>query len=182
MLPAATALVAVALLVGCVPQDPVIAPVPEPSSSPVFASDEEALAAATEAYGRYLEVTDAITAKGDGDVKQLVDLVTPDQLARERAAIEDLAKSDKRAVGKSSFAIHGLQQFTDFGDGTATVMLYICVDVSSVRVLDSNGTDLTPRDRINFYPLEVEFRFESEASDHLLIARSETWPGTNFCS
>jgi hypothetical protein len=39
------------VLAGCTQPDPMPTPPPTPSASPVFASDEEALAAAEEAYG-----------------------------------------------------------------------------------------------------------------------------------
>ena len=54
-LAAVTVTVAV-LLSGCVPQGPEVTPPPESSTAPIFASDEEALAAATEAYEAYQSV------------------------------------------------------------------------------------------------------------------------------
>src|SRR5690606_24012229 len=62
-LAAATVTVAV-LLSGCVQQGPEVTPPPEPSTTPIFASDEEALAAATEAYEAYLAMSDLIAQEG----------------------------------------------------------------------------------------------------------------------
>ena len=47
------ALAVVLLLTGCSLASPEVAPTPTPSATPVFASEEEALAAAEEAYAAY---------------------------------------------------------------------------------------------------------------------------------
>ena len=55
------------LLSGCLPQQPTATPPPEATAAPIFASDEEALAAATAAYAAYLAMSDQILKDGGKD-------------------------------------------------------------------------------------------------------------------
>ena len=52
------------VLAGCAPDVPAIQVPPTPTVTPLFASDEEALAAAEEAYAAYLAMSDEITSDG----------------------------------------------------------------------------------------------------------------------
>ena len=61
------AVLGAALLAGCLPTDPPVTPPPTSDLEPVFASDEEALAAAEEAYGAYLAAADEILSSGGAD-------------------------------------------------------------------------------------------------------------------
>src|SRR5690606_919779 len=72
------------VLAGCTQPDPMPTPPPTPSAAPVFASDEEALAAAEEAYGKYLETVDAILADGGSNAERLKPLVTSALFEHER--------------------------------------------------------------------------------------------------
>lgn len=181
MLRTAAALVAVVLLAGCVPGDPVITPEPEPDATPVFASDEEALAAATEAYAKYLEVSDQITADGGVNPERLEPYVTPDQFVEELNAFRDLIDSSLRTEGQSQFDVVELQQYSDVGGGAASVTVYLCVDVTNVRVLSDSGTDITPSNRVDKFPLEVEVLVEAGGASAGRVARSAPWSGTNYC-
>ena len=181
MLPAVVAIATVALLSGCVPQEPVITPEPEPSSTPVFASDEEALAAATDAYAKYLEVSDQITADGGANPERIARYVTSTQLPKEVSAFQELIDADVKTQGESKFDVVKLQQYSDNLDGTASIVVYLCVDVSAVRVVDSSGIDVTRGDRIDRFPLEVGFAIEIATPKVPLISRSAPWTGTNFC-
>ena len=61
----ALAALVVSLFSGCIPTEPLAdTPAPQPTSTPVFASEEEALAAAVEAYAGYLEMSDLIASEG----------------------------------------------------------------------------------------------------------------------
>ncbi len=62
--PVVTLAVLLLVLTGCTPGDEVVVPDPEPTVEPMFATDEEALAAAEEAYGAYLAASDASLAGG----------------------------------------------------------------------------------------------------------------------
>ncbi|HEU4807654.1 MAG TPA: hypothetical protein VFT01_05275, partial [Homoserinimonas sp.] len=91
-LPLAALSIAVAMLLsGCVPQDPEVVPPPEPSTEPVFASDEEALAAATDVYKAYLAMSDLIAQEGGREPERLEPYVSVDLLKEEEQAFESIA-------------------------------------------------------------------------------------------
>ena len=181
MLRSAAALVAVVLLAGCVPGDPVVTPEPAQEVTPVFASDEEALAAATEAYARYLEVSDQIAADGGADPERMIPLVTEDQYQRELEGFTNLVDSNLRIVGSSAYDSTAIQSWSMVDANSAQVVIYACSDASSTRVLDDTGTDVTPVDRRVRAPFELEFVSSSEDAFSLVLARSDLWSGTDFC-
>lgn len=182
MLRPAALLVATLLLAGCMPVEPTVAPVPEPSATPAFASDEEALAAATDAYAKYLEVSDAITANGGVGVEEVSRLVTAEQYPKEVASFSAYSDRNLHTSGASVSEVFGLQSFsTGVGNDDTSIVIYVCVDVTGVAILNDSNEDVTPLNSPNRYPLEVEFASESSTPPGLKIARSETWSGTDFC-
>lgn len=181
MLPPAALLATTLLLTGCVPSEPIITPAPEPSVTPIFASDEEALAAATEAYAKYLEVSDEITADGGVDVERVSKLVTSSQYKNEAVAFKAFSDSDLRTEGVSIAEVVGLQNYTSEANEKDSLVIYVCVDVSEVKILNGLDEVVTPVNRPNRYPIEVEFEATSPLPGGLKISRSETWPGADFC-
>ncbi|MEO7290459.1 MAG: hypothetical protein ABIW81_04100 [Terrimesophilobacter sp.] len=180
MLPAIV-MAAVLVLAGCTPTPPSVTPEPVPSSTPVFASDEDALAAATAAYAKYLEVSDQITADGGKSPDRIAKFVTSNQLVHELDGFKQWSEPDDSSVGSSQFDTVSLQRYDDIAGGKSVVVVYLCVDVSAVRIMNAAGTDVTPATRPNRYPLEVEFDANSAADPELVISRSEPWSGNNFC-
>ena len=80
----AAALAVAFVLVGCVPTTTPASPAPRPSATPVFATEAEALAAATKAYAAYVRVSDQITADGGANPERIAPHVTAAQLKRDR--------------------------------------------------------------------------------------------------
>ena len=177
----ALAALATLLLSGCLPSTPVVTPEPLPSSTPVFASDADALAAATDAYRAYVEVSDQIARDGGVEPERLSPLVTPEWLAKEVASFNKFAKLSRHQTGSTSFRVTGLQGVHDDGHGGVSVGAYVCTNVSGTRFLDASGTDVTPADRVSRVSLEVTFKGTPPASSQLVLARNEPWSGTGVC-
>src|SRR5690554_1538774 len=89
---AATA-VAVALLTGCATETPAITPAPDPAVTPVFASDEEALAAAVEAYEAYWYALSEILEDAGSGEERIDEFATAEQAARDKADFAELRTS-----------------------------------------------------------------------------------------
>lgn len=169
-----SAAVLLVLLAGCDGPPSPLTPVPTPSVTPVFASDEEALAAAEASYAAYLAVSDAASADGWRQPELLAEYVTSEELVQTRETYAELAATGRHTQGSSTFDSATLQQF----DGQE-LAIYLCLDVSKVRLVDADGQDVTPLSRPNRIPLEVGFRITE--SGHLLLSSSDVWDGVELC-
>ncbi|WP_309619479.1 hypothetical protein [Salinibacterium sp.] len=172
---------AVLLLSGCVPQQSTNTPTPEPSSTPVFASEEEALAAATAAYAAYLAVSDQIGADGGANPERLEPLVTAEWLTKEIGVYEKFALTKNSLQGSTTFRESKLQRLSEESGGEAEVVIYTCTDFSATRFIDAVGADVTPVDRQTTAGLEIAFVIEDGDSARLFLAGSEPWSTDALC-
>lgn len=168
---------ALLVLAGCVGAEPLPTLPPEPTSTPIFASEEDALAAAEEAYAAYLEMSNLISSEGGVEPERIAPFVTEDQLADELDGSAYLESNQIRTVGASVLNQVELQQYDEL-DAYAEIVFYACVDVSGVRVLDSAGQDVTPSERAPTIALEVVVQAGTE---EVLVADSAQWPDSGFC-
>ena len=176
---AALAVTTALLLAGCSGDAPIVLPKPDPTSAPVFATDEDALAAAEVAYGEYLKASAAITKKNGEDPKSIAPFVTDDYLPELIEGFTDLRKAKRHIEGNIAFDNLQLQQYGDDLSNPATVAIYLCLDVTNARVKDAEGADVTP-DRPNVVPLELTFE-TIDRDPELLLDSSEAWTGEDFC-
>ncbi|WP_411720617.1 hypothetical protein [Mycetocola sp.] len=158
-------------------------PAPRPTSTPtstaIFASEDEALAAATDVYQRYTAQFDKDSANGDGGAEAMVGLVTPAYL--EKLEVPGLLEENNwHTQGVTTFDNVSLVEKSE-SDQLALVRLRLCRDVSGVRILDSGGADVTPATRLERFPVEVEFVSSAPREASLLIADSGSWTGDDFC-
>lgn len=156
-------------LTGCGPAEPEPAPTPTASAThaPLFSTDEEALAAAEEAYRKYLEVSDQIAREGGVDPGRLQSLATDEQFEIEKSFFDGMRDAGTRLQGSVVLASVDLQAF----DATA-VTIYGCIDVSGARHVTSEGVDTTAPDRPDRVLLEVMLVVDDE---RLLVADVEPW-------
>jgi hypothetical protein len=173
-------IVLVALLVGCSGATRI--PPPEPSSAvePLFASDEEALEAATAAYEEYLVASNAVTSSADLSVAPIEELVTAEYLELFADSVEDLRSKGLRTTGSSVILSSELQQWFE-EKGLANVVLYVCLDVSGIRVVDGQGSDQTPTDRATVVGLEVGLVAAESSETALLVSSSVSWGEGDLC-
>ncbi|WP_395638765.1 hypothetical protein [Pseudolysinimonas sp.] len=173
----AVAVLGMLALSGCGGGDPLPTLPPTPSSTPVFASEEEALAAAEAAYSAYLEMSNLISSEGGVDPERIAPFVTADQLSDELDGFAYFADNDIRSVGSSRVTRVLLQQYGEV-QGDVEITFYACVDVSNVVIVDGGGNDVTPVDRDSLVALEVSMTGDS---DPLLVSDSDQWSDSQFC-
>ncbi len=156
-------------LAACVPDSP---PAPAPTvtpSTPAFASDEEALAAAEEVYRQYLAVSDLIGQEGGANPERLAPFVTEEQLAREfKSSAYD---NGAHLVGSTFFSGLTLQQYDP---ASGELRAYTCVDVSQTDIVDPSGNSTLSADRPLKVALELLFQ-------NLLLANQEPWSDSDIC-
>jgi hypothetical protein len=168
-------------LVACVPDDEAVKPDPSPTATPIFSSDEEALAAAEEAYAAYVLVSDVVLQEGGSNPERALEHVTDGFREEAASGFELFADHSWRAEGVTAFDSVELQQYSEIGGGAAQISIYLCLDVSQTRILDETGTDVTPASRDTRLPLVVDMVSAQEYSSELLQAGSEVWSGNDFC-
>ena len=168
------------ILSGCVPADPEVTPPAEPSSEAIFASDEEALAAATDAYEAYLKMSDLIAQEGGKNPERIAPLVTEEWLATEVEAFGGQVETGLHQVGAITYRSAELQQFDSGPSGTLHIAAYFCMDISGTKFFTSGGSDVTPQDRESLVAIEVSFLGQPDAAE-LLIGGIEPWPSAGIC-
>jgi hypothetical protein len=171
------ALAAAFLLTGCVPTDPIVTPNPEPGSTPIFATEEEALAAATAAYAAYVKVSDQVFMEGGVNPERLEAVATGEQLKANLEGFKEAAQKHYRSTGGTVFDKVLLQGLSaDAPDGSGIVVVYLCEDVTKVDVLNDQGVSVVSATRPNRSGYQATFDSSSTSPTRLLLASKEPWP------
>jgi hypothetical protein len=180
----AIALTATAMfaLAACQPDATPIVPTPAPSSSPIFASDEEALAAAADAYRAYLEVSDQILADGGKNPERLREFATDEVVAQEAESYFELEQNKWTATGYTAIDTISLQSVTSGPtSGQTVVTVYACVDVSATSIVDTKGNSVVGEDRRTRFPFQSTFEYDADLG-HLVLSEKLPWSGEDFCA
>ncbi len=170
---------AMLVLAGCTQPAPEPTPTPSPTATPVFASDEEALAAAEKAYADYLAMSDLIFGEGGRESERLEAVATDAIVELESEAFAEVERNGWRSEGTTKFDSVTLQAAT-YSDWSATsVTIYACSDVSGLDVIDASGTSIVAADRPVRQPFELTFVGGDE--QRLLLDEKELWEGAGVC-
>ena len=181
---AAVAVVLVAALAatGCAP-DPAAPHTPAPTSTPLFASDEEALAAAEEAYAAYQAVSDAILIDGGTEPERLLAVATEAQYEYEKSGFDEARINQLRSTGGSTFDTMTVRERKpDIGDGRLVVSVFFCEDVTAVDILNAGGQSIVDKTRPARFPRIAYFDLVGDEKARLLVSAIEEWEGDNFCA
>lgn len=169
-------------LSGCFQSSPVVLPEPEPSVAPIFASEEEALAAAEEAYGRYLAVLDEIFADGGKEPERLLDVATEAALDSVMPSFLSYESKGKRSIGYTAFDTASIQSMDTTGQAEGDVVIMCaCEDYSALDVVDSDGNSTVAVERVTRWPVTVSFDHVRATADTLIVSLVEPWTGADFC-
>ncbi|TFD03466.1 hypothetical protein [Cryobacterium sp. TMT1-66-1] len=183
--------VSVVFLSGCmaapvppVPATPVAVASPEPTETPpVFASNEEALAAATAAFAAYLAASNRflVVTHGDVDSATFGNLVSQRYLPEVLDSMDSFSHSGQSGRGTITFDTASLISYSEPRPRIAEVGVYLCSDISGMRLFDDAGADVTTSSRNERTPTQVAFISSETDASKLLVDREDTWTGQNFC-
>ncbi|SEO20197.1 hypothetical protein SAMN05216281_1661 [Cryobacterium luteum] len=148
---------------------------------PVFASNEEALAAATAAYAEYEALSDSITAEGGTRGDRIASAASSAYLPKLLDGFEGFAKKGLVSRGASTYDTPSLIRSSIEPHGGVVIELYLCSDISAVRLFDAAGVDVTPTQRTDRIPLQVGFISSAAEPSLLLVDKEDVWSGKNFC-
>ena len=168
------------VLAGCVGA-PAATPTPSPAGTPapIFASDEEALAAATEAYEAYSSTINAIARDGNQEAERIRAVVTEEYAPDVESLFSDLATRGLSIRGDSHVDSIRLVEFATVDDA-AEVTILLCSDVTESRIVDAAGNDVTPATRPNRSALQAVLVSSLNDPAALLVDKEDPWSG-DYC-
>jgi len=154
---------AAVMLCGC------LAPAPEPTPTPtaVFASEDEAFAAAEETYRAYIDAENARWADPNSEPAPESFLIS-EALEEQIDVNRQFSEVGLRVVGENH--VERIDRVRADPASGETV-LEICIDATASRVVDETDQDVTPADRSPRVLVRAQF---VHVSDELLIERSVT--------
>lgn len=158
---------------GCALRD--LRPTPPTVVQPVFASDDEALAAAVATYERYLLVSAEIDADGGVGAERLRDLTT------ERYGLDLIAEYRRmRAVGERFTGAATLitARLIEIDRDRTRLTIAMCVDLSAMQLFDEAGAEV---ERQGDALAQFEVMFRSANATRILLDGSELWDGEPVC-
>lgn len=155
------------------------APTDTGAAEPLFASDEEALAAAVAAYEEYAAVVDALLMGREPSVA--LHQAASEALAEETLAdVAEFAELGWTITEGRETLNPRLQSRMPEGGNSELVVIYFCEDVSQVDVLNSAGESVVNADRNPLTPFETTVRINSEGAATVLDRR--VWDGSGICA
>lgn len=141
--------------------------------TPLFANDEEALVAAQAAYAHYLEVSDQIARDGGANPERLKGLVSSQLFVESKDVFQSYSARFIAVEGSTAFdTLH----VADLSSNSAS--FYVCLDVSSTKLIGNDGSDVTPQNRQSRLPIVFEIK---NIAGKNIIESSEVWSGRNYC-
>jgi hypothetical protein len=141
------------------------------SPTAAFASEEEALAAAVAVFDRLTVLGDEIARAGGEDAERLEEVATGEILAGSVEGFNNYPDRGVHQVGYSSYRDPKLQQYST--GPAAAVLMYVCLDLSQVDIVDEAGQSTVATDRPDTLYLLVTFDFD--ADENLKVSKWERW-------
>ncbi|KRE21816.1 hypothetical protein ASG80_12045 [Agromyces sp. Soil535] len=177
---AAGAGIAVLLLSGCVGSPvPTATPTASETAEPIFASDEEALAAAEAAYREYSAALNSIAREDNRNPERITAVVSGTYAEQVEALFNDLTQRGLSIEGESTVDSFRLIEAVEV-DRRAEVTILLCSDVGLSKIVDAAGNDVTPPDRPDRSALlAVIVSAENDPTD-LVVQKEEPWSG-EYC-
>jgi hypothetical protein len=171
-------------IAGCVPSTPAPAATPSAKASaaaPVFASDEEALAAARSTYEQFVSTVDTVIAENGASPGRIDAFATPALAAEEKQGIQDFVAKGYTVTGRAVVTNAVFQSRSRTGELEGVVTLYVCMDVSGIEITDSAGTSAVEDTRPDLAALEVTFDAQADKPSELVVASKSAWNGGGVC-
>lgn len=185
----ALASIACAIVLGVTACSPTDADGPEGSAAPpsaaatdepIFASDEEALAAAVEAYEAYVAASARVARSGGEGSESITPLIGPEFDAVVQDEFAALRESKLRLIGESVHYNERLESF-DLEGENATVKMLVCRDISGTRLVRTDGEDVTPEGRDLIQASRVDLSTDGPGSANLIVVGAERLEDEEGC-
>ncbi|MBH0117698.1 hypothetical protein I6E52_12690 [Salinibacterium sp. NG253] len=161
------------LLSGCVPSDATTPPEPAATFVAPYATDEEALAAAEEAYAEYLAAINKALRTGDIDTSAFEAVATGTELSGAIDVYSQIAAEGKRSTADITFDQAVLQRYSRDGSPSEVITIYACENLSKAFLVDESGERVREDD---IPPRTMQLTFDlSPDNDSLLLSDRQVW-------
>lgn len=166
-------------LVGCSDTTRLPDPTPEATADPLFASDEEALAAAVEVYERYLVAADEALNDPSMSLDALEQIANEELVSNITSIRANLAEQGLSLTGFRTLTNSEYQSVALEEEGTA-VTFYVCESVEATDLLNPDGTSAVGADRNPLSEWQPTVTFSGDGSEAIVTER-ELWQGGGIC-
>jgi hypothetical protein len=139
----------------------------------VFASDEEALAAAEEAYSKYISTIDLILAEGGAEPDRLRALASSELFELQKQGFASFIDRGWHAVGSTQLRNFTLQRYEQ-----NNVTFYVCADISQVDVVDATGASQVTAERPSENAREAAIEW---TGGRPVVTGDDVWAGGGVC-
>lgn len=153
-------LLALGMLAACTPQPE---PAPKPTKTALFSSDAEAFKAAEETYRAYVDASNLADYSNPDTFEAIYAWNTGTALGAEKKALTLYHAEKLTRVGDFSY-----DNFSPLSASNDEVVVQLCVDVSKVDLLRSDGQSAVPEGRVPRVSRKVTFT-PASTSTHLRI-------------
>ncbi|WP_136036282.1 hypothetical protein [Microbacterium sp. K35] len=155
--------VSLVLLTGCTAD---LKPSPSPTPTPLFASKKDAFAAAEATYRAYNDALNLVDPADPATFEAVFERTTGDFQAVDRKNLSVMHAEELTVSGANTVVgFHPLRTTATYDE----VRARICVDVSSVQIVDARGASRVAQDRAPIYVADVTFVWSDDA---YLISRA----------
>lgn len=151
-------------------------PAPPTQVQPVFASDDEAVAAAVATYERYLVLNAEIDADGGADAERVLEVATKSYGLDLVAEYRSMRRSGANVTGAARLVASRL---VEIDRDRTRLKVAMCVDLNDMQISNAAGEDVTPQRDDERTSFEVEFR--SANSARVLLDGSVLGSGDHLC-
>jgi hypothetical protein len=163
----------VAVLSGCAPSGPAIPPEPTATFVAPYATDEEALAAAEEAYAEYVRVLLESYRRDASGPSALHTVASGGHLKELLAEFEDRVAGDRYIIGEQSFDQMVLQRYSRDSSLSEVIAVYLCDDLSGLAIYQ-DGEKVAPIEPLPPTVVQVVFDYSPD-SKSLLVSARDIW-------
>lgn len=144
---------AASTLFGCSP-----APTPTPSPTAAFASEEEAFAAAEETYRAYIDALNEVDLSDPSTFAPVLALLSDSAASSTKKIFSEFHAEGVRMTGTTAFdSFKGISAESDLG----SVSTVLCLDVTTVELMNKAGESLVSPDRLDRQPMRVDLQTQA---------------------
>lgn len=137
-----------------------------PAATPLFATEEEAFAAAEETYRAYVDALNRVDLADPETFEDVYAWTTGEANAGERESLTEMHAKGWTVAGDSQVQSVWLD-YAELDD--SRVRIEVCLKVSAITLIDANGTSVVETGRPDVQSIIIDFESETKTSTGLAI-------------